>query len=122
MGITIDRVAQACHEMNRIWCEAHGDLSQPHWEDAPDWQKQSARVGVMSFLEDPTISPAETHKNWLKHKLNDGWVYGEVKDEVAKTHPCIKNYEDLPMEQRRKDILFIRTCQMMTVVGPVDRG
>jgi len=44
---------------------------------------------------------------WLKERVNDGWVYGDIKNPIAKTHPCIVNYEDLPEEQKVKDKLFI---------------
>jgi hypothetical protein len=36
----------------------------------------------------------------------NGWTYGQVKGAHAKTHPCCVPYEELPVEQRRKDALF----------------
>lgn len=42
----------------------------------------------------------------LEEKLNDGWVHGDVKDAVARCHPCVTAYENLPQEQRSKDYLF----------------
>ena len=32
--------------MNRAYCLALGDTSQPAWDEAPDWQQSSARSGV----------------------------------------------------------------------------
>jgi len=43
---------------------------------------------------------------WLEDKKKDGWVYGEVKDAEAKTHPCIVPFEELPEFQKKKDALF----------------
>jgi hypothetical protein len=42
----------------------------------------------------------------LEDKKKDGWVYGEVKDAEAKTHPCIVPFEELPEFQKKKDALF----------------
>lgn len=30
-------IAKACHEANRAWCQANGDDTQKHWEDAEQW-------------------------------------------------------------------------------------
>lgn len=98
-------IAKMCHNVNKAYCEATGDLSQPSWEDAPDWQKESALAGVLFHL-DKEVTPEQSHISWMKEKSDNGWVYGEVKDPESKTHPCMVDYEDLPQEQRVKDHLF----------------
>ena len=102
-----EQVAQTAHEVNKVWCELNGDMSQPSWEDAPDWQKESARNGVDFHVKNHDSSPEDSHQNWMNDKVADGWVYGEVKDPVAKTHHCLVPYRELPFEQRVKDSLFI---------------
>jgi hypothetical protein len=109
----IEAIARAAHEVNRAWCLAHGDTSQPHWEDAPEWQKTSAKNGVSFHLGRKDSTPEDSHNNWLREKIGDGWRYGEVKDPVAKTHPCLCTYEALPPEQRVKDSLFIAVVRAM---------
>lgn len=95
-------IAKICHEANRAYCEALGNHSQVAWEDAPEWQKESAIDGIK-----PGLSPAQSHENWKKKKKEEeGWVYGPVKDPENKTHPCMVPYEALPQEQRIKDSLF----------------
>ena len=42
----------------------------------------------------------------MQQKLKDGWQYGETKDDKAKLHPCLVEYEDLPVQQKVKDSLF----------------
>jgi len=51
-------------------------------------------------------TPEEGHEGWLRIKEKEGWVYGPVKDTVAKTHPCMLPYNELPADQRFKDTLF----------------
>jgi hypothetical protein len=46
--------------------------------------------------------------------MNEGWVYGETKDPVAKTHPCLVAYNDLPIEQQVKDHLFRAVVKALT--------
>lgn len=106
----IEQIARLCHEANRAYCAALGDNSQPAWEEAPDWQKQSAVNGVLFHLAslasgvDP--SPSASHEEWLKQKEKDGWKYGPVKDPEKKEHPCFVPYDELPAEQRAKVYIF----------------
>jgi len=103
---TTDTIAQLCHEVNRVWCSMNGDLSQPSWADAPNWQKQSAADGVLFHMDNPDAGDSASHDNWSKMKLADGWVWGEVKDPDAKTHHCLVPFEKLPKDQQIKDALF----------------
>jgi len=102
----IEVVTKLCHEANRILCQSIGDNSQPKWENAPSWQKESAINGVVFHLNNPTVTPQNSHENWLAVKENEGWVYGEEKDELKKTHPCMLPYNQLPEQQKLKDDMF----------------
>lgn len=42
----------------------------------------------------------------MAHKLADGWKFGPVKDPIAKLHPCLVPFEDLPKEEQTKDFIF----------------
>ena len=99
-------IAKVAHEVNRAYCEALGDMSQLPWEQAPDWQRASAVLGVQFHLNNPEAGPEASHNSWLAEKLQGGWVYGPEKDAERKTHPCILPFGDLPVEQRAKDYLF----------------
>lgn len=98
--------ARLTHEVNRAYCAALGDHAQAAWDDAPEWQKESVREGVVAVVSGYAASPEEQHEAWMEHKRADGWVYGEAKDAERKTHPCMVPYADLPPAQRAKDYLF----------------
>jgi hypothetical protein len=98
--------ARTAHEANRAYCESLGDMSQPEWLLAPQWQKDSAGEGVWDIIENVNLTPQQSHENWMSFKAKEGWVYGPVKDAEAKTHPCMVPYEQLPKEQQFKDALF----------------
>lgn len=106
INMTIEKIAQVAHEINRAFCNSIGDHSQPSWEEAPDWQKSSAINGVKFNLENPDAPPSASHESWLKQKEEEGWKYGAVKNPETKEHPCFVPYDELPTEQKSKDYLF----------------
>lgn len=106
-------IAMMCHAINAAYCQSMGDDSQPTWEDAPDWQRNSAIAGVEMHLANPDATPEQSHESWYKVKEAEGWKYGEVKDMEKKEHPCFLPYEELPDEQKAKDYLFRTTVHLV---------
>jgi hypothetical protein len=104
--MNIIEIAQVAHEINKAFCESIGDNTQKNWDESPEWQKESAIIGVQFHLDNPDASPSASHDSWLKQKEEDGWKYGEVKDAEKKEHPCFVPYEQLPVQQQSKDYLF----------------
>jgi len=101
-----EQIARVCHEVNRAYCVSMGDESQLPWDQAPKWQQESAIKGVTAHLENPELSPRESHELWVTNKMKEGWVYGPQKNVAEKQHPCMVAYYDLPMSQRSKDYIF----------------
>ena len=106
MSNSIEAIAKVCHEANRAYCQTIGDNSQPVWEEAPEWQRKSAIEGVKFNIANPDAPASASHDSWLAVKEADGWKYGPVKDPEKKEHPCYLPYEQLPVEQQKKDALF----------------
>lgn len=107
----IQLAAKTCHIVNRAYCAGLGDNSQPSWDDAPKWQRDSAINGVRAILANPQSTPEHSHENWLAHKKEAGWKYGPVKDPDKKEHPCCVPYAQLPSQQKQKDVLFDATAR-----------
>lgn len=97
-------IARVCHEANRQLQAILGEDTSPTWYFLDDETKLSAIDGVKNAQSGAT--PQESHENWLRFKEEHGWTYGEEKDGVAKTHPCMVPYDQLPEEQKAKDELF----------------
>lgn len=119
----VAHLARLAHEVNRAYCASLGDLSQPRWEDAPEWQRTSAIAGVEFTLANPEAPPSASHESWLKQKRADGWAYGPEKDPERKLHPCFVPYDQLPPEQRAKDYLFqgvVRAASAAVMFAPGD--
>ena len=83
------------------------------WSEAAEWQKQSARNGVLKIATGEVSSPESIHQSWSESKTRDGWTYGLVKDAMAKTHPCLVAWIDLPVGERIKDPLFFAVAHTM---------
>ena len=108
-----EAIARVCHEANRTVQVLTGDPApSPAWDDAPEWQRQSAVDGVAAAREG--ISGEDQHEAWCEHKRADGWVYGATKDADARTHPCLVPYSELPVEQRAKDELFVAVVRALS--------
>lgn len=105
MTINEGMIARVCHEANRALQILSGeDGVSPPWDDAPQWQRESAVEGVGKALAG--ASPEQLHESWCEYKVASGWTFGKIKDSDAKTHPCLVSYADLPESQRVKDRLF----------------
>jgi len=113
MLLTVEQIAEVCHELNRAYCCVTGDYSQLLWEDAPEWQRESALEGVNNILRGIVTTPKQAHISWATKKFEDGWRYDSRKDPEAKTHPNLVDYEQLTPEQRIKDTLFFQTVQTL---------
>lgn len=110
---TLEACARAAHEANRAYCIAIGDTSQPSWEDAPDWQKSSARNGIELAVNGGT--PRQSHESWMMEKLAAGWRWAPTKNPEAKEHHCLVPYDELPAAQRAKDAVYIAVVNAMHV-------
>lgn len=113
---TIEKIARLCHEANKVWCEMNGDDTQKHWEEAEQWQRDSAIKGVQFVIDNPFAGDSAQHDSWMQEKIAQGWVHGEVKNPEAKTHPCIRPFEFLPEFQQRKDGIF-RAIVLAMMIG-----
>lgn len=107
--VTINDIAKQVYYTNKAWCEANGDFSfTKSWEEAPEWQRETNKKGVIFLINNQDAAPSASHESWMEEKRQQGWVYGEVKDPDAKppTHPAYVPYEELPTMQKVKDYLF----------------
>lgn len=43
------------------------------------------------------------HEVWSQNRINDGWKYGEVRDDTKKETPCLVPYNELPESEKEYD-------------------
>jgi len=112
--LTAEKIAQICHEANRAYCFTLGDFSQPTWDMAPKWQKESVIAGVKSALADSSKSAEQSHFEWMEFKRKAGWKHGPNKRPEALEHPCMRPWVELPPEQQVKDELFLAVVRAVS--------
>lgn len=110
----VEMIAHVVHEANRALCLEQNDQSQPSWEYAEQWQKDSAYEGIKKIQSGEIRTPKESHDSWCRHKIDAGWQYGAKKDAAALTHPCLVPYEMLPENQKVKDGLFFAIVEALS--------
>lgn len=73
----------------------------------------------MTYQPDPIDTESETlpqrldllieklaehvHDTWAQQRIDDGWSYGEERDDTEKTHPCLVPYDDLSDAEKEYD-------------------
>lgn len=58
------------------------------------------------------------HEVWAKGRINEGWSYGEQRDDQLKKHPCLVSYEELPETEREYDRnTAIQTLKLILKLG-----
>lgn len=51
---------------------------------------------------------ANAHDVWAQTRLDQGWVWGPVRDDDRKHHPCLVAFEALPESEKEVDRVMVR--------------
>ena len=43
------------------------------------------------------------HEVWAETRIQQGWTYGQQRDDERKIHPCLVPYEELPESEKEYD-------------------
>lgn len=58
------------------------------------------------------------HEVWAAGRIADGWTYGQVRDDIAKTTPCLVPYSELPDSEKEYDRnTAIQTLKLIVKLG-----
>jgi len=86
------------------WISYQIAADQPYNEKINNDQFDSLLDRIKFQDEHPDNTPEQNHNNWMKMKMGQGWIYGEIKDFNKKTHPDLIPYKKLPEIEQKKDI------------------
>ena len=85
---------------------------QPNPIDTSDIQLEEE---VSSLIE---IMAKNVHEVWAKERIEQGWSYGEKRDDVNRLHPCLLPYEELPEFEKKFDRnTAIDTLKLIKKIG-----
>ncbi|MBQ5815702.1 MAG: hypothetical protein IIW30_06995 [Flavobacteriales bacterium] len=58
------------------------------------------------------------HEVWAKNRIEQGWTYGETRNDALKQHPCLVPYEELPEVEKKYDRdTVIGTLELICKLG-----
>lgn len=79
----------------------------------------TSTINLPESLQSLTEKLAEnTHDNWAKLRIKEGWKWGEQRDDAKKTHPDLVPYSKLSESEKEYD----RMTAMETVKAIVALG
>lgn len=55
------------------------------------------------LLELEELIAKNVHENWSLGRIEDGWVYGDERNDELRTTPCLVPYEELSEEEKDFD-------------------
>jgi hypothetical protein len=136
----IEIIAAAIHEAYRASSRAEGWTMRPHLDRpyaelaTPDKDENRAAAsrmedvltaGGLALSDDPgtprvtddvftaaleAMAEAE-HNGWMAHRAENGWTWGETRDDAARRHPSMMPYAQLPESEKEKDRVNVRHYQ-----------
>lgn len=66
--------------------------------------EDTSKVYLDQDLLDLTeVIAKNVHEVWAESRIKEGWTYGEEKDSIKKTTPCLVPYEELPEIEKQYD-------------------
>lgn len=108
-------MAEICHV---VWAAAEamqGEIAAeirvmlgeaPYAQSMFDAEQRQRRITAMQECAANSTGDAERHEKWMAMHVGAGWVYGEEFDPIAKTHPNLKPWDELPPATRSKAKIF----------------
>ena len=58
------------------------------------------------------------HEVWAQSRIEQGWTYGEERNDALKHHPCLVPYEELPEVEKAYDrYTALETLKLICKLG-----
>ena len=69
----------------------------PKPADIADLQLPDELIGLSEVIA------KNVHEVWAQNRINEGWSYGETRNDELKLTPCLVPYEELPEIEKEYD-------------------
>jgi hypothetical protein len=118
-AMEIGRLARLIYEATRVEAEWSGRPIVPEtWDQRGEEFRQQFVSVVAEYIESERLpTPRQAHDSWVRSYLEMGWRHGEKRDPVAKTHPDLVPFDELPPAERDKDAIFLAFVWLAKEIG-----
>jgi hypothetical protein len=106
-------IGKIAHTAVNAYAQSLGEIAV-EWEDLPAANRKGVTSAIEKIVSGEIAGPVSGHDAWMTFMVENGWHYGPVKSYEAKTHPQLRPWAELPIEQRRKDFLFHAVVKALT--------
>ena len=70
------------------------------------------------LLDLAEIIARNVHDVWAQSRINEGWTYGEQRNDEKRQTPCLVDYDDLSEEEKAYDRnTSLETLRLITKLG-----
>jgi len=107
-------IAKTCHAAHLAYSNTHGLKTQPAWKDVEKSHKDAMFSSIKNIMSGVLKSPEDSHKNFIKMKLDAGWIYGKEYSIENKTNPRLVKFEELNIHDVARGVIFHSIVVAMT--------
>lgn len=91
------------------------------WEKRDEAFKNQMTEYVEGLRGKNLPTPEEAHDSWWRKYEEMGWKYGAVRDVIAKTHPDMVSFSELPKDEQDKDEIFLALVEFAFKYIPTEK-
>ena len=88
------------------WKESHNYMVRV-LQSIEDYDPQPINLDDISLTDDllelREAIAENAHEVWAAGRIKEGWTWGEERNDVERTHPCLMPYENLPESEKEYD-------------------
>jgi len=97
-------------EMKNSYCDQAKHLPNALYKVNYDTISVKEKPDIVEFTEwELNTLAAYEHKRWSLQKKESGWKYGDIKDDIEKTHPSLVPWDVLPPDKKKKLIQSVNS-------------
>jgi len=112
--MTPKTIAKIAHESLGAYLSSKLGETPMAWDDLHHTARKAAVAGVLAVMDDPGITVASFHAQWVARMVSAGWRFGTDTDHHGKRHADLQPWEDLPPAHQAKAALALAVYKALT--------
>jgi hypothetical protein len=93
-------IAKVLLELTQTYNDFTGIMAIPNWENLQPQYKASIIVYVSKIIDNNYKNAEDFHDNWVKEKVEDGWISGDTHNAETKISTELKEFIELDINNQ----------------------